>query len=153
MKNKGLTKAKRCLKLKKAGKTAAARRAGCTWPSRARGRSRSTKARRRSGALRGHVRTCAQYQCVKGRGKKNPEGACKKGYVLRCFKYVDDAGIPRTVATRKPYQEFTYGRYNRGDRGARALIEPKLTPTRMKALQKRRKGLPKGAVKAGPGRK
>jgi hypothetical protein len=156
MARKGLAKAKRCLKLKQQGKVAAARRAGCTWPSRSRGVSGTRKRRkrkRRTRALRGHVRTCIQYKCVKGRGEKHEDAACKKGWVLRCAQYVDDSGIPRTVKTRKDYQEFTYGRYHRGEPGARSLFPPKMSAARLKPIHKRKRGVPRGAVRPGPGRR
>jgi hypothetical protein len=153
--NKGLAKAKRCLKLKKQGKVAAARQAGCSWPSRAKGLGRSRKrrkAKRGKRGLKGHVRTCLQYKCVRGRGRKNADAACKTGYVLRCATYAAKPGIPRTAATRKPYQEFTYGRYNRG-KGQRSIYPPRLKPHAMVPMQKRVRHPPRGAVQPGPGRK
>ena len=150
--NKGLAKAKRCLKLKQQGKVSAARLAGCSWPSRARARGRALGPRRRNRGLQGHVRTCVQYKCVKGRGAKNPEAACKKGWVLRCAEYAPEPGMPRTAATRKPYMEFTYGRYIRG-KGARQLIPPNMNPSRLRPTEKRFKNVPRSAVQPGPGRK
>jgi hypothetical protein len=93
-----------------------------------------------------------QYKCVKGRGKKNAEAACKKGWVLRCAEYADKPGMPRTAATRKPYMEFTYGRYIRG-KGARQLIPPRMSPSRLRPAEKRFRGIPRNAVQPGPGRK
>lgn len=150
--NKGLAKAKRCLKLKQQGKTAAARKAGCSWPGRSRGLGRGKRRTGRKRGLRGHVRTCVQYKCVRGRGKKNADAACKTGYVLRCAEYAPKPGIPRTAATRKPYMEFTYGRYIRG-KGQRQLIPPRMPPALLRPAEKRFKNVPRGAVQPGPGRK
>jgi hypothetical protein len=149
---KGLAKAKRCAKLKRQGKVSAARKAGCLWPGALSG-ARRGRGRRRRG-LAGHVRTCIQYKCVKGRGKKNENAACKTGYVLRCAVYEGEPGIPRTVATRKPYQEFTYGRYNRGS-GARSIFPPamgkgvKVPAALLKPMQKRMRNVPRAAVQPG----
>jgi hypothetical protein len=96
------------------------------------------------------VRTCIQYKCVKGRGNPNDEAACKTGWVLRCASYVPKPGIPRTAATRKRYQEFTYGRYNRGT-GARKIFPPRLKA--LQPMQKRVKRAPRSSVQPGPGRK
>lgn len=143
MANKGLAKAKRCRKLKSKGDKAGARQAGCKWQGLSGGRKGKT--------LRGHVRTCIQFACVKGRGADNEEAACKRGYVLRCAVYTPEPGIPRTAATRKDYQEFTYGKYNRGS-GARSIFPP-FKAALLQPMQKRMKNVPRGSVQPGPGRK
>ncbi len=141
MANKGLAKAKRCRKLKQRGDKTGARQAGCKWQGLGSGKN----------GLRGHVRTCIQYACVKGRGRKNEQAICKPGWVLRCASYTSAPGIPRTAATRKDYQEFTYGRYNRGS-GARSIFPP-FKPAMLQPMQKRVKNAPRDSVRPGPGRK
>jgi hypothetical protein len=79
--------------------------------------------------LGGSVRTCVQYTCVRGRGKKNADAECRAGYVLRCAQYAPMPGLPVHAATRKPYQQFIYGRYHEGS-GARALYPPDMPPPR-----------------------
>ncbi|UCC74918.1 MAG: hypothetical protein JSV86_10325 [Gemmatimonadota bacterium] len=104
--------------------------------------------------LDGHVRTCVRYRCVRGRGKKDDDAACKPGYVLRCAKYAALPGLPVRVATRKPYQEFTYGRYRRGRSGARSTYAPDFgfRPPAHRDISKRIRDLP-GPLETGPGRR
>lgn len=107
--------------------------------------------RRKNGGLAGHARTCVQFQCVKGRGKDfEGEGVCKRGYVLRCAEFADLPGLPRTVGTRKPYQEFTYGQGPRY-RGARGRFAPKLPGQYLAPVDKWMRGLPAASVKSGKG--
>jgi hypothetical protein len=108
---------------------------------------------RRASSLGGHVRTCVQYKCVRGRGKKDPEADCKAGYVLRCAKYAALPGFPVRVDTRKPYQEFTYGRYRRGRGGARDTYPPDFTFDPPYGIARRVRGLPPARVQSGKGRR
>lgn len=114
--------------------------------------ARKKKRRRaRSSALGGHARTCIQFQCVKGDGSKR-QGDCKRGYVLRCAEFAEVPGLPRTVGSRKPYQEFTYGSGPRY-RGARSRYAPKLPGPYHDPIQKWARGLPAEAVKSGKGKR
>lgn len=97
------------------------------------------RCQRRNHTLDGATRTCVEYACVPGHGfcapgkkgcRKSPgKPACKKGYVLRCVHYVNEAALPPFVGQRKTWPQYIHAATSTS-RTLRAMYPPAVSPSK-----------------------
>jgi len=87
------------------------------------GRTKGKCRKTSTNGLDGAVRTCRKFVCVPGNGT-TPSDKCRRGYVLRCAKYLPSKGKSPRWGQRKGYAQYTYGRALPGNKTARERYSP-----------------------------